>query len=285
MIRSATNPQGSEARQYHIGLRPGDVAPSILLVGDPRRAERIAEELLEGYGEPSCEREFVTFTGRYRGLPVSVMGTGMSAANTEIAVVELCNCFDDPTKIAIVRAGSSGALKAHIGLGDLIISQAAYRLEDTSTWFVGPGYPASAHPEAVMALAWAAQDLGVRHHLGITATAAGFYGAQGRELPGFPVRDPDVQRRLAKEGVSNLEMETSALLTLASIRGFRAGSVCAAYANRALDSFIAEEDKLPAEARTVKVGLEALVRMDRFARARGEGHSLWHPGLGAVETD
>lgn len=279
-MTSANDPHAADDRQYHIGLRPGDVAPSILLVGDPRRAERIADEFLDSHGEAFSEREFVTFTGRYQGLPVSVMGTGMSAANTEIAVIELCNCFEDPTQIAIVRSGSSGALRKEINVGDLIVTRAAYRIEDTSGWFAGLGYPASAHPEAVMALLWAASDLGAAHHLGITATAPGFYGAQGRAVEGFPLREPGVQDRLAREGVSNLEMETATLLTLASLRGFRAGAVCAAYANRPLDVFIAEQDKHAVEARCVRVGLDALVRMDRFARARGSAGPCWHPGLG-----
>ncbi len=285
-MTSANDPHAADNRQYHIGLRPGDVAPSILLVGDPRRAERIASDFLDEHGEAFCEREFVTYTGSYQGLPVSVMGTGMSAANTEIAVIELCHCFEDPTQIAMVRAGSCGALRKEIAVGDLIITRAAYRIEDTSTWFTGLGYPASAHPEAVMALLWAASDRNATHHLGITATAPGFYGAQGRAVEGFPVREPDIQDRLAREGVSNLEMETSTLLTLASLRGFRAGAVCATYANRPLDTFIDEQDKHATEARCVGVGLDALVRMDRFARARADANvdagACWHPGLGGL---
>ena len=282
-MTSANDPHAADNRQYHIGLRPGDVAPSILMVGDPQRAQRIADEFLDEHGSAFCEREFVTFTGRYQGLPVSVMGTGMSAANTEIAVIELCQCFEDPTQIAIVRAGSCGVLREEIDLGDLVITRAAYRIEDTSTWFTGLGYPASAHPEAVMSLLWAASDRGVKHHLGITATAPGFYGAQGREVAGFKVREPNVQDRLAREGVTNLEMETSTLLTLASLRGFRAGAVCAAYANRPRNTFIEEQAKHVAEAHCVGVGLDALVRMDRFARSRGGVAGCWHPGFGVVE--
>jgi uridine phosphorylase len=276
---SANDPQSGDKRQYHIGVRPGEVAPSILLVGDPRRAERIAEELLDDVGPALSEREYVTFTGRYQGLAVSVMGTGMSAANTEIAVIELCNCFDDPTQIAMIRAGSCGVLRPEIEVGELVVTRAAYRIEDTSTWFTGLGYPASAHPEAIMGLMWAASERGAAHHLGITATAPGFYGAQGRELPGFPVREVGVQDRLAREGVTNLEMETATLLVLASLRGFRAGAVCAAYANRPRNVFIAEADKHAAEARCVRVGLDALVKMDKLAAARGRTGVCWHPGL------
>jgi uridine phosphorylase len=277
-MSTGTHPRGSDGRRYHIGLRPGEVAPSILFVGDPSRARRVVEAHFDSWDEPVCEREYVTYTGVYQGRPMSVMGTGMGAANTEIAVIELCQCFEDPTKIAIVRAGSCGALQPHVGLGDLVISQAAYRLEETTLAFVGPGFPAAAHPEAVIALLWAAEELGAPHHLGITATAPGFYGAQGREQPGFPPRDPNIQATLARQGVTNLEMETAALLTLSTLRGFRAGAVCAAYANRVHDTFIAEDEKGPAETRCVAVGLRALARLAEMAELRGD-RPCWHPGL------
>ena len=278
-MSTATAPRGHESRLYHIGLRPGEVAPLILLVGDPTRAKRVAESHFETHGDPVAEREFVTYTGTYRGRPMSVMGTGMGAANTEIAVIELCQLFEDPTQIAIVRAGSCGALRPEIGLGDLIVTQAAYRLEETSLAFVGPGYPAAAHPEAIIALLWAADELGGPHHLGVTATAPGFYGAQGRELPGFPPRETDLEAKLARQGVTNLEMETSALLTLASLRGFRAGAVCATYANRIHDTFIASADKPCAEQRCIEVGLRALERLAQMAEQRGS-KPCWHPGIG-----
>ena len=276
---TANAPQSADARQYHIGLRPGDLAPTILLVGDPSRAHRVAKRYLEDRGEAICEREFVTYTGTYRGRPMSVMGTGMGAANTEIAVIEICQLFEDPTKIAMIRAGSCGGLRSDIELGELVITQASYRLEETTLAFVGPGYPAVAHPEATMALLWAAEESGARHRLGITATAAGFYGAQGRELPGFPPRDREIETKLAREGVTNLEMETSALLTLSTLRGFRAGAVCAVYANRVHDTFISAQDKPLAEQRCVEVGLRALDRLGELAELRGD-RGCWHPGVG-----
>jgi uridine phosphorylase len=276
---NATAPRGHDSRLYHIGLRPGEVAPLILLVGDPSRAQRVAETYFESHGGPVAEREFVTYTGTYRGRPMSVMGTGMGAANTEIAVIELCQLFEDPTQIAMIRAGSCGALRPEIELGDLIVTQGAYRLEETTLAFVGPGYPAAAHPEAIIALLWAADELGAPHHMGVTATAPGFYGAQGREIPGFPPRETNLEAKLARQGVTNLEMETSALLTLASLRGFRAGAVCATYANRVHDTFIAGPDKPRAEQRCVEVGLRALDRLAQLAELR-PGKPCWHPGIG-----
>ena len=71
-MSTATAPRGHESRLYHIGVRPGEVAPSILLVGDPHRARRVAENHFESHGGPIAEREFVTYTGSYRGRPMSV---------------------------------------------------------------------------------------------------------------------------------------------------------------------------------------------------------------------
>lgn len=278
-MSTANDPRSADDRQYHIGLRPGEVAPLILMVGDPSRARRVVEAHFESFGEPICEREYVTYTGMYRGRRMSVMGTGMGAANTEIAVIELCQCFEDPTQVAMVRAGSCGGLEADLELGELVVTQAAYRMEETTLAFVGNGFPAAAHPEAVISLLWAAEELGAKHRMGITATAAGFYGAQGRELPGFPPLDPHIEDKLARQGVTNLEMETAALLTLSTLRRFRAGAVCAVYANRVRDSFIGEGEKHAAETRCVEVGLRGLSRMAELGERRG-GRRCWHPGVG-----
>ena len=90
-----------------------------------------------------------------------------------------------------------------------------------------------------------------------TATASGFYGAQGREGLGFPPRWPDLPDQLAAMGVKNLEMETSTLFTLTAMRGYRAGAVCTVFANRPADRFIDSDAKIPAEDRAIGVALEA----------------------------
>lgn len=246
-----------EGRQYHIGLAPGDVAPSILLVGDPARAERAAERFSNVRGEWR-NREFTTFTGEWEGIPVSVMATGIGCDNTEIAVVELSSLVEDAT---LVRAGTCGGLQPDLSIGDLVVTWGAVRLENTSTHFVPEGYPAVAHPDVIAALRAAAESSGAPWHLGMTATASGFYGAQGRDVPGFPPWNPDAIDALARIGVLNLEMETSTLLTLASLRGFRAGSVCTVFAERPNDRFVPPERKQEFEDRVVGVGLDALRRL------------------------
>ncbi|MBI3963058.1 MAG: uridine phosphorylase, partial [Deinococcus sp.] len=129
------------------------------------------------------------------------------------------------------------------------------------------------------ALLQAAAELKAPHHLGLTATASGFYGFQGRNVPGFPPRDPELWKHLAQVGVLNLEMESSTLFTLASLRGVRAGTVCAVYAQRPRNEFIAEGDIPAAEARAINVGLRALEVLHAIDQAKGQA-PYWYPALG-----
>ena len=274
-FKSAEIVSTKEGRQYHIGCAPGDVAPNILLCGDPARAHRVAAKF-EEKREPILSREYVTITGTYRMMPMTVMATGMGADNTEIAVVELSQIVTNPT---MIRIGSSGALKKGIELADLVISSGAVRLENTSTQFVVEGYPAVAHYEVVLALLEAARRNRFPHHLGLTATAPGFYGAQARKVPGFPPRDPELPAKLDAMNVANMEMETSCLFTLAELRGFRAGAVCAIYANRHKNEFIDSEQKDLAEKRCIETGLDAFEALAMMDSRRGEA-PYWVPSMG-----
>lgn len=250
--------QDGDGRQYHIGLKSGEAAPRIILVGDPERADRVAGRFDKTTLTRRC-REYVTHTGELGGRDVTVMATGIGCDNMEIAVVELLACVTDPV---IIRVGSCGALQPDIAVGDAVISTSAVRLESTSLGFVEEGYPAHAHHEAILALVSAAADLGVSHHVGVTAAAAGFYGLQGRSGNAIEPRFPDMPERLAKQGVLNLEMETSTLFTLATLARVRAGAVCAVFANRPANAFIAADDKHSAEDRAISVGLRALEYLD-----------------------
>jgi len=274
-ISSAERVADADGRQYHINLAPGEVASSIILVGDAARAQRVAG-LFEQVELERRNREYVAFTGVHRGLRVTVLGTGMGAGSTEIALIELCQCVAAPV---VIRCGSTGGLQPGMRLGELVISQGALRMESASLHFVDPGYPAVADPQVVLALAQAADEAGAGYHVGITATAPGFYGAQGRSAPGFPARDPHIVDRLAAQGVKNLEMEASVLLTLGTVGNFRAGAVCAIYATRVDNRFIDADTKDTAELACVSAGLRALHLVAAMDRRRG-ARPLWHPGLG-----
>ena len=257
MSTRATTMAGPDGRQYHIGLAPGELADRILVCGDPSRVERFAAAHLERVELERRHREYVTITGEREGRRISVMATGMGADNTEIAMVEMAALVPRAT---VVRMGSSGALQPGVALGDLVVSTAAVRLESTSTAYVPEGFPAVADPELVLALRDACVAGGVPHHVGLTATAAGFYGAQGRSVGPFRARRPEITAELAACGVLNLEMECSALFTLALLAGWRAGAVCAVYANRSSDAGLDEGARAEAEARCMAVAIAGLLR-------------------------
>jgi len=263
-------------RQYHIGLGPGDLAEYILLPGDPDRTSRIATRL-DSIELEQRNREFATVTGSYRGQRVSVVSTGIGTDNVEIVVAEILAITERPT---FIRVGSCGALQPEIALGDLVISSGAVRLEATTSFFVHDGYPAVADFEAVAALVEAAERLGHRAHVGITATAPGFFGAQGRPIPQLPIRYPDLAEEMARQRVLNFEMEASALLVLAGLAKSRAGVVCAVYAQRSTGDFVTGQAKERAEAACVETGLEGLrilAEMDR--QRRNAGADRWRPSL------
>jgi uridine phosphorylase len=264
-------------RQYHIGLGPGELAEYILLPGDPERTAKIAR-LLDNVELERQHREFASVTGTYRGQRVSIVSTGIGTDNVEIVVAEILAITLHPT---FIRVGSCGGLQPEMALGDLVITTGAVRLETTTSWYVHDGYPAVADYEAVLALIEAAERLGKRYHVGVTATAPGFFGAQGRPIPQLPIRYPDLADDMARQRVMNFEMEASALLVLAGLARCRAGVVCAVYAQRTTGDFVTGAAKDAAEAACVETGLESLqilAGIDRRKQEMATDH--WRPSLG-----
>jgi uridine phosphorylase len=264
-------------RQYHIALERGELAEHVLLVGDPGRVAKVAAHWDEVRLERS-NREITTATGTYRGMPISCMSTGMGTDNVEIVLAEVMEITDAPT---FIRIGSSGALQPQIALGDLVVAIGAVRLENTTDFYVHPGYPAIAHRDVVWALEAACRDLGHRYHLGITATASGFYAPQGRAMRTLPVRYPELAEELRRQGVVNLEMESSALFVLAGLAGLRSGTICAAYAQRVDGTFLEGAEKEAAEARCIEAGLSGIhLLWEIDTQTDGDFHSRWSPMVG-----
>jgi uridine phosphorylase len=263
-------------RQYHIDLAPGELADLILLPGDPARIERIAG-MLDTVEVQREHREFASVTGMWQGLRISAVSTGIGTDNVEITLAEILALVAQPT---IIRIGSCGVLRPEIALGDLVITTGAVRLETTTSWYVHEGYPAVAHYAAVAALVEAAAELGHPAHVGLTATAPSFYGAQGRPIPQLPIRYPDLAAEMAAQGVINFEMEASALLVLAALAGARAGVVCTAFAQRNEGRFLDEAGRGAAELACIETGMVALrilASMDERTKAVGAAH--WRPSL------
>jgi uridine phosphorylase len=220
--------------QYHINCKRGDLAPYLLLPGDPERVPKIVE-LWSKAKEIASSREFRSFTGVYKGIKLSAISTGIGPAAMAIVVNEAANIGVE----TFVRVGSCGAIQENIECGDLIISSAAVRLDGTSNCYVMPEYPATANYEALLALVEAAESLGVKYHVGITATASDFYAGQARHGgEGFyNLQSENLIPTLQSANVLNFDMETATLFVLCSLFGLRAGSIQAVYANRVTDKF------------------------------------------------
>ncbi len=263
-------------RQYHIDLAPGELADLILLPGDPARIERIAG-MLDTVEVRRSHREFASVTGTHDGVRISAVSTGIGTDNVEITLAEILALVSRPT---VIRIGSCGVLRPDIALGDLVITTGAVRLETTTSWYVHDGYPAVAHYTAVAALVEAAAALGHPAHVGLTATAPSFYGAQGRPIPQLPIRYPDLAAELAAQGVINLEMEASALLVLAALAGARAGVVCTAFAQRTEGIFLDEAGRGAAELACIETGMLALrILAEMDTRTMAAGAANWRPSL------
>ena len=252
--RNASTMEDSRQRQYHIGLAPGELAETILLCGDPERAEKCANYFDEIIVKRK-NREYITYTGKYHDIDVSVMSTGIGPDNTEIAFIESINITKEPL---FLRIGTCGALQKHINPGDMVISTAAVRLENTSTYFVPEGYPAVADYRIVQVLKACCEKLKIPYHIGITATAPGFYGAQGRITRKLKPLKPDLVQTLSELNVLNFEMEASTLFTLSSIKNLSAGAVCVVVANRITNAVLADSEKQVAEKKCIETGLNAI---------------------------
>ena len=258
--------------QYHLEIGPEDVAESVLLPGNPERVPKITAHW-DNSEEVARHREYVTETGTYDGTPVSVTSTGIGSPSAAIAVEELARAGAE----TFIRVGSCGALQPEMSVGDLIISTGAVRQEGTSDEYVREDYPATADHEVVSALIAAADRLGHTYHTGVTMSADSFYAGQGR--PGFDGFEAAGSTRLVDElreaNVANIEMEASAILTLASVYGLRAGAVCTVYANRETGEFRTEGESKAAE--TASLAVKLLCRMDEIKAERGLDR--WHAGL------
>jgi uridine phosphorylase len=269
---SARKPVTEDRKQYHLEVKKGDVAKTVLLPGDPKRVERISA-LWDSFKEIATHRQFVTHTGKYRDVEISACSTGIGGPGMAIVIEELANVGAD----SFIRVGSCATLKKDIEIGDLIISTAAVRLDGTSRQYVKPEYPASASYEVVLALIEAAENLGFTYHLGISASTDSFYLGQSRPGYGgyFQSFSNKLIQDLTRANVTNFEMEAATLFTLGNIYEFRTGAVCAVYANRVRDEFAVK-----GESDVIRCGNEAakiLAEMDEEKRTAGRIH--WSRGI------
>ncbi|MFP5359581.1 MAG: nucleoside phosphorylase [Actinomycetes bacterium] len=244
---------GLNARQYHVGLAPGEVGTVALLPGDPFRVPMIAEFLTD-VTEVAHRREHRTMTGYYKGRLITATSTGMGCPSTAIAVEELARVG----VTSFIRVGSSAALQPGIEPGDLLVSEGSLRNDGTTAAYVHPGYPAVPDLAVASSLTQVARELTAgtarRVLAGINATDDAFY-AEG----------PEWIAELSRMGILNVEMESSAMYVVARLRGLRAGMICACSSNLVDGASLYSEKNAALKdgwMASIEVALETAVRLE-----------------------
>jgi uridine phosphorylase len=207
-------------RKYHVGLRQGEVGSYVLIPGDPFRTKLIAEHL-EGAEEKAWSREYRTFTGHIGGTLVSTCSSGIGGPSMAIAVEEL----GELGVHTFLRVGTCGAAQPGIHLGDLVIATGAVRSEGTPDGYVPREYPAIASHQVLRACIEAAEAAGVPHHLGLIRSVDALYSDL---LPERMPRPHELRAELemwTRAGVAANDMESSTLMIVSALRGWRAGVV------------------------------------------------------------
>lgn len=248
---------------YHLNLHPDQIAPNIIVVGDQGRVEQVSKhfDIIE---HRTHNREFVTHTGRIGNMPISVLSTGIGTDNIDIVLNELDALFnidlqsrkikETKTALNIIRLGTSGSLQAEIPVDSMLISSYGLGLDGVMHFYDAQydadelqllkdftayaSWPANANkPYFVKAGKTLFDRIATPEmYSGITATANGFYGPQGRILR-LPLKMSNLNEILHnfKSGdlrITNFEMETSALYGLSSMLGHQSCTVCTIVANR-----------------------------------------------------
>lgn len=251
---------------FHIHLKPEELADNVILVGDPGRVDMVAEYLSD-IEFRHASREFVSVTGKYNGKRVTVLSTGIGTDNIDIVMTELDALANVDFKtrevkpqhrtLTILRIGTTGAIHADIPLGSYIFSHISVGCDGLLNWYADRDkislldmekafvehvnwdrhLPAPYFVKASQKLIDKFQDCTVK---GVTISASGFYGPQGRVIR-MPLAMPDMLEkfesfRYGDYRITNFEMESSAVAGMSAHLGHEAGTVCCAIANRYLQS-------------------------------------------------
>lgn len=196
----------------HIGAEKGQIAPTILLPGDPRRAKFVADTFLEAAVCFNEVRGMLGFTGFYEGKPISVMGTGMGVPSVSIYVNELISEYGVKT---LLRVGTCGALQAELAFGDIVFAMAASTDSHINRIrFNGRDFAPTASFSLLLRAHEAAKAHGIAVRVGNILSSDTFYDD-----------DPDSWKTWAAFGVLAVEMETAGLYTLAAKFGVDALSI------------------------------------------------------------
>lgn len=253
------NPDGSV---FHLHIRPEELADNVILVGDPGRVDMISEYLSD-IEFRHASREFVSVTGRYRGVRMTVLSTGIGCDNIDIVMNELDalanvdfatrEVREQKRSLNILRIGTSGAIQPEIPLGSFVFSEISVGMDGLLNWYADRDRIALAdYEEAFMEQVHWAKHLPDPYFVaagekmaekfrgcsipGMTISASGFYGPQGRVLR-LPLAMPDMLEEFEAfrhdgRKITNFEMEGSAIAGIARHLGHNAGTICCIIAQR-----------------------------------------------------
>jgi uridine phosphorylase len=246
-------------RLYHLGFSRSDLPDHtdlVLLCGDPARSELIATEHLADGRALSRHRGLDSYVAALPGgRPVICATSGMGAPSLSIVVNELVQAGAR----TIIRIGTSGSIQDHVRVGSVVIGSGALTDQGAADDIAPPRYPATADPFLTVALAGAAEQLGVDHHLGTMASVDTFYEGQERSASSA---NPHLLRRLtglideyAGLGILSFEMEAGTLFKMGGVYGFAAGCVVAIVAQRSEDEDIDHAETDAAIDRAIQVAV------------------------------
>lgn len=283
------NPDGS---LYHLHLKPGQLAEKVFFVGDPMRVEKVSKHFDQIHFQVK-NREFCTISGRIGNTELSVISTGIGTDNIDIVWNELDAIFnfdleqrtikENLRTIKVLRLGTCGGLQEDIEVGTLVNSRFAIGADSLMHFYDTqeyanlpfqkalldfqvdylPSTPAFYASEASPCFSELVAQENFPIKEGITLTAAGFYGPQGRSLGRIPLRSADLIDQLKKFHfaglpVLNLEMETSGILGLGKGLGHQAASLSAILANRSTGKF--SDDPAGVVEKLIETGIELMLK-------------------------
>lgn len=249
-------------KKYHIGLDKDDLegARVALLPGDPGRCEAVAGAIARLYGAQARElafnREFCTFITYAGGSPVLVTSTGIGGPSTSIAIEELAQLGIRK----FIRVGTTGAVQGEIEIGDVVIATGAVRLDGAGAHYAPIEFPAVSDFAVASALSSAADEIGVKAHMGIVASSDTFYPGESRKGSYREYVIHKMRGRVEEWkalGVLSVDMETATVLAMTASMGLSGGSIMGVV-NRAGGIDISGEDLEAGQENMIAVAARAL---------------------------
>ena len=250
------NYSGEEGLQYHLQIRRGDVGRYVILPGDPKRCQKIAEHF-DDAKLVADSREFVTYTGYLDGEKVSVTSTGIGGPSASIAMEELVRCGAD----TFIRVGTCGGIDLEVKGGDIVVATGAVRMEGTSREYAPIEYPAVADLDVVNALAASCKELGYTYHTGVVQCKDAFYGQHEPERMPVSYELMNKWEAWKRIGCKASEMESAALFIVAAHLRVRCGSEFLVMGNQERNALGMENPIVHDTEAAIRIAVAALRRL------------------------